>query len=84
MKSSDFHRADRVAYIPGEAYKDGKPDMQHPNIERGSVSSTNDKYVFVKFDKQVSKLGWDGTTSQSCSPDDLLIENVLTIQEDFL
>lgn len=56
---------------------DIKPEMRvayvHFNGEReyGAVSSVNDKYAFVKFDKTVAKLGWSGTTSQSCRPEDL-------------
>jgi len=58
----------RVAYVPHHAAK----DINHPDVEFGLVSSTNSKYVFVKFDKQLGQFGWDGTTSQSCSPDDLM------------
>lgn len=70
MKAEDFHHGDRVAYIPGHAHG----DITHPDVERGMVSSNNGINVFVRFDKQVSRLGWDGTTSQSCSPDDLVKE----------
>ena len=59
----------RVAYIPGHAFG----DMTHPDVEHGIVSSSNDKNVFVKFDRIVSRLGLDGTTSQSCCPEDLVI-----------
>jgi hypothetical protein len=57
----------RVIYIPGHAHG----DRDHPDCERGAVSSCNDKYIFVKFDKQVKQLGWDETTAQSCQPADL-------------
>lgn len=56
----------RVAYVPAHAQWDKSA------IEYGTVSSKNDKYVFVKFDKQLEKFGWDGTTSQSCDPNDLV------------
>jgi hypothetical protein len=59
----------RVAYIPGHAFG----DMAHPDVEHGIVSSSNGKYVFVKFDRAVSRFGWDGATSQSCCPEDLVI-----------
>ena len=59
----------RVAYIPGHAFG----DMTHPDVEHGIVSSSNGKNVFVKFDRVVSRLGLDGTTSQSCCPEDLVI-----------
>lgn len=59
-KASDFKAGDRVEYIEF----DGTADP-------GTVSSVNDKYVFVRFDKHVAKFGWDGATSQSCDPNDL-------------
>lgn len=54
----------RVAYVPGHDPK---------AKEYGTVSSVNSKYAFVRFDAQVAKLGWDGTTSQSCDPRDLVL-----------
>jgi len=56
----------RVAYVPTHAEWDTSA------IEHGTVSSKNERYVFVKFDKLVAKFGWDGTTSQSCKADDLV------------
>lgn len=63
---SDLQPQMRVAYVPTHAEWDKRA------IEYGTVSSKNDKYVFVKFDKQLAKFGWDGTTSQSCDPNDLV------------
>lgn len=57
-----------MLYVPGVA----RGDTGHPACERGTVSSTGEKYVFVKFDKQLEKFGWDGTTSQACDPSDLV------------
>lgn len=54
----------RVAYIPLHA----EGDINHPDVEYGRVSSTNSHTVFVKFDKSVGRLGWDGTTSQGVDP----------------
>lgn len=68
MKLSDIKPQMRVRYVPGHAHG----DISHPDCEWGTVSSVNDKYAFVKFDRQVSRLGWEGTTSQSCDPDDLV------------
>ena len=65
----EFTPGTRIRYIPGVAQ--GNPN--DTSCEDGTVSSVNDLYVFVKFDKQVEKLGWDGTTSQSCDPKDLII-----------
>lgn len=57
----------RVRYVPGHAL--GPYDDEQ--CEDGTVSSHNGKNVFVKFDKQVRKFGWEGTTAQSCSLVDL-------------
>jgi hypothetical protein len=70
MNLADIAPRMRVAYVPTHAHG----DINHQDVERGTVSSTNDKYAFVKFDKQLSKFGWDGTTSQSCKPEDLVRE----------
>lgn len=59
----------RVAYVPLHAHG----DRNHPDVETGTVSSTNAKNAFVRFDRQVSKLGWEGATSQSCDPSDLVL-----------
>ena len=69
MTAIDFKPNMRVLYVPMHAYG----DKGHPDCERGTVSSTNDENVFVKFDRQLNRLGWHGTTSQSCCPEDLLI-----------
>ena len=72
--SPPFLTKDRVRYIPGVAYG----DKDHEACEDGTISSVlwRDgavKTVFVKFDKQVNKLGWDGTTAQGCTPTDLIV-----------
>ncbi len=59
----------RVCYIPTYA----KGDKTHPDCEYGTVSTYNNVTVFVRFDKQVSALGWEGTTSQACSPESLVL-----------
>jgi len=59
----------RVCYIPGHAHG----DSNRPDCELGYVSSHNDKNIFVKFDKQLGNLGWEQTTSQACSPEDLWV-----------
>ena len=71
--AGDFSGSQRVRYVPGVA----NGDPGHPACEDGRVSSQNGKYVFVKFDKQVGKLGWEGTTSQSCDPADLVMMSEL-------
>lgn len=69
-KIEEIRGPQRVAYVPLHA----NGDLGHPDVERGTVSSKNEHNVFVKFDKQVKKFGWEGTTSQSCDPSDLVIE----------
>lgn len=59
----------RVAYIPGHAFG----DIRHPDVEHGVVSSSNSKNVFVKFNEALSRFGWEGATSQSCYPEDLIL-----------
>jgi hypothetical protein len=68
MKLDKVRGKMRVRYIPGHALGDNN----HPDCEDGIVSSWNDENVFVKFDKQLKKFGWHGTTSQSCNPSDLI------------
>jgi hypothetical protein len=69
FKLEDFSEKQRVAYIPNHADN----DINHEDVEYGYVSSVNDHYVFVKFDKQLQKFGWEGTTSQSCRVETLVI-----------
>lgn len=71
---TQFNPRDRVACVPLHA----NGDIKHPDVEFGAVSSVKEftdtrlrTIVFVKFDKQVKLLGWDGTTSQSCDACDL-------------
>lgn len=67
FKLEDFKPTDRVVYVPTHAHG----DRSHEDCRWGNVSSVNHHCVFVKFDEQVSKLGWEGTTSQGCQPEDL-------------
>lgn len=65
---SRFAPSDRVRYVPGHVHG----DAGHADCEDGAVSSQNGHSVFVKFDKQVARIGWEGTTSQGCDPADLV------------
>lgn len=56
MNAKNFKKGDRVNYISFNA----EPDP-------GTVTSTNDKYVFVMFDKYTAQ----HCTAQACDPDDL-------------
>lgn len=66
-KAEDFQSGARVRYVPIHAHG----DREHQDVEFGTVSTNNGILVFVRFDKQVAKLGWEGATSQSCYPQDL-------------
>jgi len=41
--------------------------------EKGTVSSINESFVFVKFDRLIPDTGIDDTTGQACSRDQLMI-----------
>jgi hypothetical protein len=56
----DFSINQEVLYVPTHA----GDDPNHPDCEHGRVSSTNDVYVFVKFDPSA-------TYGQACDPRNL-------------
>lgn len=61
---SEFHPGEEVKYVPAHA----KGDLRHPDVERGYVSSINDKYVFVKYIRK----GILQETSQATDPRELI------------
>lgn len=63
-KCCEFAPGDAVRYVPGHAHG----DSDHADCEDGKVSSQNGFCVFVKFNKQVANIGWEGTTAQNCDP----------------
>ena len=67
MEERNFGVGERALYIPYHA----RGDRGHPDCKWGTVSSTNGHFVFVRFDENVSQLGWDGATSQACLPEQL-------------
>lgn len=69
MKHS-FRKGQRVRHIPPHA----KGDKNHRDCEDGVVSSTNDEYVFVKYDNAVMKMesGDEPYTSKATKPDELI------------
>ena len=69
MNLEDVQPRMRVAYVPQHANN----SLEHPDVEFGVVSSKNHVNVFVKFDKQLHAFGWEGTTSQACCPEDLVL-----------
>lgn len=66
--TKDFKRLDKVVYIPSHAHN----NLSQANVEVGYVSSTNDKFVFVKFIKNLYRFDWSNVTAQACCPDDLI------------
>ena len=67
MTNNQLAPRDRVAYVPTHA----NGDINHPDVEFGAVSSVGEFGVFVRFDKDVQALGWDGAISKCCYPADL-------------
>ncbi len=57
---ADFHSGEVVLYVPIHAHG----DTNHPNVERGVVSSIGARLVFVKFDGQFG--------AKACEPRDLV------------
>lgn len=65
---TEFKPGDRVRFIPCHAFDDSK----HLDCEDGEISSMGNRdIVFVRFDAAVSRLGWDGATSQACTASQL-------------
>jgi len=63
MIAQDFKEGDAVVYIPGHAHG----DRNHPDCERGIVSSQNGVNVFVRYYER----GILQHTAQATDPDDL-------------
>ena len=70
MPTDNFIKGNRVRYIPYHAM--GNSD--HKDCEDGVVSSTNDKFVFVKYDNAVMDMvtGDEPYTAQATYPEDLI------------
>jgi len=68
--TEDFKRGDKVRYVPNHA--DG--DTQHPDCQNGVVSSTNEKFVFVKYDNAMCTMttGEESYTAQATKRDNLV------------
>lgn len=70
MTTAYFKKGDQVLYIPRHA----KGDKNHPDCEKGIVSSTNYKFVFVKYDNAmcIMTTGDEPYTSKATNPEDLI------------
>jgi hypothetical protein len=47
--------------------------MWIPGFHLGRVSSQNEQYVFVKYEPELTQLGWDGTTAQATLVTDVAV-----------
>lgn len=70
-KLKDFKKGMRVRYAPTHA----NGNINHSDCENGVVSSTNNTYVFVKYDNKICKMitGDEPYTAQATMPYDLII-----------
>lgn len=57
----------RVRYTPHHAR--GNPASS--DIEYGTVVAARNQMIFIKFDANVARLGWEGATAKGCHPDDV-------------
>jgi len=66
----DFSKGDKVRYVPRHA----SGDVNHEDCQNGVVSSTNDEWVFVKYDNLdcVMITGDEPYTAQATDPSDLV------------
>ena len=60
----NFHPGEEVKYLPAHT----KGDLRHPDVETGYVSSTNEKFVFVKYIRK----GNLQETAQATDPRELI------------
>ncbi len=70
MTPDDFKKGERVRYVPAHAFG----DVNHKDCQDGVVSSTNSRYVFVKYDNAtcVMVTGDEPYTAQATDPADLI------------
>lgn len=71
MKTADFQKGIKVRYVPAHAHG----DTNHKDCEDGVVSSTNGRFVFVKYNNAMCVMvtGDEPYTSQATSPEDLIL-----------
>lgn len=68
--TKQFKKGQRVVYIPSHV-----SDLTHPDIEHGVVSSSNEKFVFVKFDssEEIMITGDEQFTAKAVNPNQLIV-----------
>ena len=59
VELTEEHKGSKVTYVPRHA----KDNASHPNAEGGTISSWNDKFVFVNY----------GTGTNKATPPELLV-----------
>ena len=71
MKTNEFKKGQRVVYTPHHA----RGDVNHPDCEKGVVSSANEKFVFVKYDNAMCIMvtGDEPYTAQATLPENLTL-----------
>ena len=67
--NKDTPQHTKVVYVPLHAHG----DFTHEDCEIGFVSSCNDSGAFIKIGKHLARHGWEGTTSQHCDFDKLVV-----------
>ena len=70
MTNTDFKKGDKVRYVPNHA----NGDTLHPDCENGVVSTTNEKFVFVKYDNAMCTMttGDEPYTAQATKRENLV------------
>jgi len=68
--TTDFQKGMRVRYVPAHAFA----DVEHKDCQNGVVSSTNARFVFVKYDNAMGIMvtGDEPYTAQATNPSDLV------------
>jgi len=69
-ETAKFKKGMRVRYFPHHI---DRSDWKHKDVQDGCVSSTNDKWVFVKYDNLDCRMitGDEPYTAQATDPNDL-------------
>ncbi len=68
--TEDFKHGDKVRYVPNHA----NGDAQHVDCQDGIVSSTNEKFVFVKYNNAmcIMTTGDESYTAQATKRENLV------------
>ena len=66
----DYKKGDKVRYVPNHA----NGDVHHKDCQNGVVSSTNERFVFVKYDNAMCTMttGDEPYTAQATKRENLV------------